>query len=144
MVDLKVTKNHCITDRNTYVKIGYYVKYGSGIDRNPEIIDAVSSSGIVGKKGAWIREYNIDGPKEKGNERILPDGTVAKWNGLAAFMSYIETHPEYFEYLKDKVEGNYGMEDLPEEEVKQLKEIAELETKEMEELEAMLDESIDN
>ena len=36
------------------------------------------------------------------------------------------------------------MEDLPEEEVKQLKEIAELETKEMEELEAMLDESIDN
>ena len=144
MVDLKVTKNHCITDRNTYVKIGYYVKYGSGIDRNPEIIDAVFSSGIVEKKGAWIREFNADGPKEKGNERILPDGTVAKWNGLAAFMSYIEAHPEYFEYLKDKVEGNYGMEDLPEEEVKQLKEIAELETKEIEELEAMLDESIDN
>ena len=57
-------------------------------------------------------------------------------------MNYIEAHPEYFEYLKSKVEGNYAIEDLPEDEVKHLKEQAEKEAQEMEKLEAMLDETI--
>lgn len=140
-IELKVTKNHCITDRNTFVKLTYFVKYGQGIDSNPEIIDAVFNMNIVEKKGAWIREFNADGPQEKGNERTLPDGTIAKWNGLNAFMTYIEEHPEYFEYLKNKVEGNIVVEDLPEEEIEQLKQIEAEEAEEMAKLEELIENS---
>lgn len=140
-IELKITKNHCITDKNVYVKVSYFVKYGKGIDTKPEVIDAIFENGLVEKKGAWIREFNEEGKQEKGNERVLPDGTVAKWNGMAKFMEYLDSNPDYFEYLKNKVEGNITTESLGAEEIEELEKQNELEEQELQELESMIDEA---
>ena len=140
-IKAKIIKNHCIPTRNPYVTVEYAVEIGRGIDVTQEILDVVFDAGIVDKAGAWIREYNEDGPQEKGNERILPDGTKAAWNGMAKFVEYVNNNPDYFEYLRAKVEGNFVAESLSSEEIEQLKERENLEQQQLQELEAMIDEA---
>lgn len=139
-IKAKIIKNHCIPTRNPYVTVEYAVEIGRGIDVTQEILDVVFDAGIVDKAGAWIREYNEDGPQEKGNERILPDGTKAAWNGMAKFVEYVNNNPDYFEYLRAKVEGNFVAESLSSEEIEQLKERESLEQQQLQELESMIDE----
>lgn len=139
-IKAKIIKNHCIPTRNPYVTVEYAVEIGRGIDVTQEILDVVFDAGIVDKTGAWIREYNEDGPQEKGNERILPDGTKAAWNGMAKFVEYVNNNPDYFEYLRAKVEGNFVAESLSSEEIEQLKERENLEQQQLQELESMIDE----
>ena len=139
-IKVKVVKNHCIPTRNPYVTVEYAVEIGRGIDVTQEILDVVFDTGIVDKAGAWIREYNADGPQEKGNERILPDGTKAAWNGMAKFVEYVNNNPDYFEYLRAKVEGNFVAESLSSEEIEQLKEQEKLEQQQLQELEDMISE----
>lgn len=139
-IKAKIIKNHCIPTRNPYVTVEYAVEIGRGIDVTQEILDVVFDAGIVDKTGAWIREYNEDGPQEKGNERILPDGTKAAWNGMAKFVEYVNNNPDYFEYLRAKVEGNFVAESLSSEEIEQLKERESLEQQQLQELESMIDE----
>lgn len=139
-IKAKIIKNHCIPTRNPYVTVEYAVEIGRGIDVTQEILDVVFDAGIVDKSGAWIREYNEDGPQEKGNERILPDGTKAAWNGMAKFVEYVNNNPDYFEYLRAKVEGNFVAESLSNEEIEQLKERESLEQQQLQELESMIDE----
>ena len=140
-IKAKIIKNHCIPTRNPYVTVEYAVEIGKGIDVTQEILDVVFDAGIVDKAGAWIREYNEDGPQEKGNERILPDGTKAAWNGMAKFVEYVNNNPDYFEYLRAKVEGNFVAESLSSEEIEQLKERENLEQQQLQELESMIDEA---
>jgi hypothetical protein len=139
-IKAKIIKNHCIPTRNPYVTVEYAVEIGKGIDVTQEILDVVFDAGIVDKAGAWIREYNENGPQEKGNERILPDGTKAAWNGMAKFVEYVNNNPDYFEYLRAKVEGNFVAESLSSEEIEQLKERESLEQQQLQELESMIDE----
>lgn len=139
-IKAKIIKNHCIPTKNPYVTVEYAVEIGKGIDVTQEILDVVFDTGIVDKAGAWIREYNEDGPQEKGNERILPDGTKAAWNGMAKFVEYVNNNPDYFEYLRAKVEGNFVAESLSSEEIEQLKERESLEQQQLQELESMIDE----
>lgn len=140
-IKAKIIKNHCIPTKNPYVTVEYAVEIGKGIDVTQEILDVVFDAGIVDKAGAWIREYNEDGPQEKGNERILPDGTKAAWNGMAKFVEYVNNNPDYFEYLRAKVEGNFVAESLSSEEIEQLKERESLEQQQLQELESMIDEA---
>ena len=140
-IKAKIIKNHCIPTRNPYVTVEYAVEIGKGIDVTQEILDVVFDAGIVDKAGAWIREYNEDGPQEKGNERMLPDGTKAAWNGMAKFVEYVNNNPDYFEYLRAKVEGNFVAESLSSEEIEQLKERENLEQQQLQELESMVDEA---
>ena len=140
-IKAKIIKNHCIPTKNPYVTVEYAVEIGRGIDVTQEILDVVFDAGIVDKTGAWIREYNEDGPQEKGNERILPDGTKAAWNGMAKFVEYVNNNPDYFEYLRAKVEGNFVAESLSSEEIEQLKERESLEQQQLQELESMIDEA---
>lgn len=134
LVKAKVTKNHCDPTRNPFVATEYLVKYGEGTDVTSEILEEVFNNNILVKAGAWIREYNESGPQDKGNERILPDGTKASWQGMAKFTEYINNNPDYFEYLKDKVVNNIVADALTEEEINEIKEQELLENKEIEEL----------
>ena len=144
-VKAKITKNHCVTDRNVYVTTDYAVKIGQGIDATQEIFEVVFDKGIVVKAGAWIREYEPGKEPVKGNERILEDGTKAAWCGMAKFVEYVNTHPEYYEYLKSRVDAvDIKAESLSEEEMEEIKEQETYEAQEVEKLEAMLDESMDN
>ena len=139
-IKAKITKNHCIPTKNPYVTIEYAVEIGKGIDVTQEILDVVFSNGIIDKAGAWIREYNADGPQEKGNERILPDGTKAAWNGMARFVEYVNNNPDYFEYLRERVEGKFVAESLSDEEIAELQEQNNLEQQQLQELEDMIGE----
>ena len=94
------------------------------------------------KNGGWIREYEQGKEPVKGNERILEDGTKASWNGMAKFVDYVNTHPEYYEYLRDRVEASdIQAESLSEEEIELIKEQEKLELEELKQLEEMLEES---
>ena len=141
-VKVNITKNHCVTDRNVYVTTDYVVKIGKGIDTTQEIFEVVFDKGIVVKNGGWIREYEQGKEPVKGNERILEDGTKASWNGMAKFVDYVNTHPEYYEYLRDRVEASdIQAESLSEEEIEAIKEQEKLELEELKQLEEMLEES---
>ena len=140
-VKVKITKNHCTTDRDVYVTTDYVVKIGQGIDSTQEIFEVVFDKGIVTKVGAWIREYEPGKEKVKGNERTLPDGTKASWCGMAKFVEYVNNTPEYYEYLYSKVKDeDMKAESLSEEEIESLQN---QESLELEELSAMIDESIE-
>ena len=142
-VKVNITKNHCVTDRNVYVTTDYVVKIGKGIDTTQEIFEVVFDKGIVVKNGGWIREYEQGKEPVKGNERILEDGTKASWNGMAKFVDYVNTHPEYYEYLRDRVEASdIQAESLSEEEIEAIKEQEKLELEELKELEAMMDDAM--
>lgn len=115
-IGVSVRKNHCNVLVNPYQKCDYFVEYGKGTDTSGEIIDAAIENNYIVKAGAWIREYD----DVTGDIRVLPDGTEAKWNGMKAFKTYIDTTPEYFEYLKDKVEGKVAVESMSDDEVQEV------------------------
>lgn len=115
-IGASVRKNHCSVLTNPYKKCDYYVEYGKGTDTSGEIIDAAIENNYIVKAGAWLREYD----EITGDIRILSDGTEAKWNGMKAFKLYLETMPEYFDYLKAKVEGKVIGEDMAEEEIQSI------------------------
>ena len=143
-VKVKITKNHCVTNRNVLVTTDYVVKIGQGIDTKQEIYEVVFDKGIVVKAGAWIREYEPGKPKEKGNERTLPDGTKAAWNGMAKFVEYVNSNEDYYNYLQSKVNNkDMKIENLSEEEIAEIQEQEELENSELEELNAMIGEEIE-
>ena len=129
-IGVTVKKNHCRQDRMPYLKTEYFVKYGVGTERSVEIIELAEKNGILTKKGSWFREYSGE-VDSKGNplERILEDGTKAAWNGLKNMRAYIVDHPEYFEYLVNKVEnfGKVDVEELSEEEIKAIEDEQKLE-----------------
>ena len=37
--------------------------------------------------------------------RVLSDGTKAEWRGAANFQAYVDSHPDFFEFIKEKVLG---------------------------------------
>ena len=139
LIKAKITKNHCKTTTNPYVTIEYTVRLGQGTDITGEVVDEAFNQGILERAGAWIREYEEGKPQEKGNEKILSDGTKAAWNGMAKFTEYVNNNPEYFDYLKSKVKNNVSVEQLDEEEVERLKEQDEEETEFIKDVEEQLD-----
>ena len=40
---------------------------------------------------------------DKKNVMVLSDGTKAEWRGAANFQAYVDSHPEFFEFIKEKV-----------------------------------------
>ena len=111
-IGVAIQKNHCRQDRMPYFRTEYYVVYGQGTERSIEVIELAEKCGILTKKGSWYREYSGE-VDAKGNplERILEDGTKAAWNGMKNTRAYILAHPEYFDYLVNKIE-NFGTIDV--------------------------------
>lgn len=57
---------------------------------------------------------------DKKNIMVLSDGTKAEWRGAANFQAYVDTHPDFFEFIKERVLGldTSGLvEALPEDEI---------------------------
>jgi recombination protein RecA len=125
-VRCKVKKNHCCPTKNPYVTVDYTVIIGKGTDTKGEIIEAAFNMGIAHKQGAWIRLYPEGAVPEKGNEMVLDNGDVCKFNGMAAYVEYLENNSELFEYIQDKVlsygGANNMVQSLSEEEISLLKE----------------------
>jgi recombination protein RecA len=99
-IGVTVKKNHCMPDRNPYVKTEYYAVFGQGTEKYLELLTLATDQEILTKRGSWI--YDIDPatnePKMLGDEKLA-------WIGKASFREFCKSHPAYFEELKSRVKG---------------------------------------
>lgn len=113
-VHVKVTKNHCVPDRNPYVQTDYYAIFGEGIEIYLTLIDKAVENGVLLKKGAFISD-----PDEEGNPKVVGEMKY-QWQGNKRLRDYLIANEEYFEELKARVSGNF-VKSLSEEEINEIK-----------------------
>lgn len=112
-IGVSVTKNHVITDRFPYLKIEYYGMFGQGTEIYLEAIDLAVAQGILIKAGAFIKL-----PDENGDPMII-NGEKMQWQGTAKFRQYCIDNPEFFNNIRNKLNGE--TQELSEEEILQAK-----------------------
>ena len=102
----RVLKNHiCGASKNPYTVTDYYVRLGYGTDTMSEILEEAYRRDIITKgSGGYYREFTDFEPHDKKNIRVLEDGTKCEWRGSANWQAYLDAHPEYFAYIKMRVE----------------------------------------
>lgn len=130
-----VKKNRCVFDRNPYVSSEFYLVYGEGTEQVLETLQVAIDKGIIAKGGAWLKEED----PETGEPKVLPDGTVLKWQGKVAFKEFCKVNPEYLEQLKARCGGG-AYKSLSEEEIQEIEAQEEADKKEMSELEKAISE----
>lgn len=135
----RVTKNHCCPTKNPYVSADYTVIIGKGTDQRGEVIQAGFDIGIAEKQGAWIRIYPDGVEHEKGNELILSNGDQCKFNGMSAYIDYMNNSDELYEYIRSRVEGHNFAESLSDEEIAVLEKANAADMSEEEYMEALDD-----
>ena len=103
----RVLKNHiCGASKNPYTVTDYTVRLGYGTDTMGEIMDEAYNRDIITKcPGGYFREYTDCEPHDKKNIRIMEDGTKCEWRGATNFQAYLDANPDYFEYIKQRVQN---------------------------------------
>ena len=101
-IGVTVKKNHCVPDRNPYVKTQYYAIFGEGIEQYLTALEAGIEQGILVKAGSHIKDVD-----ENGEVRTLPDSNSTKlqFRGKKAFVEYCKDNPEYFKDLQLRIDG---------------------------------------
>lgn len=108
-----IAKNHCNQTRYPYLRADYFIKFGEGTQVISEVIELAKEMGIL-TGTSWISEID----PATGEARILPNGDVAKWNGMNKTKNYLLSNPDYYEYLKNLVMNNgIQLETMDEEDV---------------------------
>ena len=140
-IRVRVLKNHCCATKNPYTVTDYTVRLGKGTDTTGEILEEAYRQEIIVKAaGGYFREYLKGMPHDKENIRVLADGTKCEWRGAANFQTYLDSHPEYFEYIKEQVEsGEFNVEYIDEDEVTLLEAGNKQQDELINEVEAILD-----
>ena len=122
-IRVRCLKNH-VTVKQPYTVTDYTVQFGVGTDVSGEIIQAAYDFGIIHKEpGGYTRMYPEGVEHDKKNVMMLPDGTKAEWRGAANFQAYVDSHPEFFEFIKERVLGldtSSMVESLSEEEIAEI------------------------
>lgn len=116
-IGVSVTKNHVVTNRFPYLKTEYYGIFGQGTEIYLEAIELAVNQGILTKAGAYIRV-----PDENGDPMIV-DGEKMQWQGTAKFREYCKDNPDFFNNMRDQIEGE--VDELSDEEVNKAKAINE-------------------
>ena len=108
-IGVSVKKNHCVCDRNPYLKAEYFIIYGEGTEKILTTLETAVDQGYLVKKGAWIYWYE-------------PDGETIKysWQGKEKFRYQMREQPELLEELMNLIEGN-NIQAMTEEEVQAAK-----------------------
>ncbi|MED1125224.1 hypothetical protein [Bacillus atrophaeus] len=112
-VGVTVKKNHCLPDRNPYVKTDYFAIFGQGIEQYLTLIDKAVNQGVLVQKGAFIRD-----PDENGDPKVV-NGEKLQWQGKEKFRTYLIENEDYFEQLKARIRGEVVQ--LTDEEIEGLK-----------------------
>lgn len=99
-VGVTVKKNHCIPDKNPYVKTEYFAVFGLGTERYLELLELAVEQGILSKGGNWIKDIDL----ETGEPKIVAEKKLA-WPGKSSFREYCKANPEYFSQLQSRVKG---------------------------------------
>ena len=72
-----------------------YIRYGSGVDKQMEVINLASDMGLIHKGGAWYTLISLeDKPKFQGTEKIR---------------AYLLEHPEVYEELVKSIKTTMGI-----------------------------------
>ena len=96
-VEVEVIKNKaCKPDRRM---CKFSITYDKGIDGFNDCITMAIALGIIKKAGAWFSIVN----EETGEVLVHENGDTMKWQGQANVIKYMETHPEVYKELYDKV-----------------------------------------
>lgn len=110
-IHVRVTKNHCVIDRNPNVDFTYYIEYGKGVERYITTLNQLLNKGILTTSGAWIYLLDADGNKDPG----------MSWCGKNKFKEDMIAHPEKFDTLCAILDGNTGaVNDMSEEEIAEI------------------------
>lgn len=94
-IKIRVTKNHCVIDRNPRVDIIYYIEYGKGVEKYITTLQELLKHGILEQHGAWINLMDENGEKD-------PD---MSWNGRLAFKEDMIANPTKFDTLCAMLDG---------------------------------------
>ena len=133
-IGVHIVKNHCNQTKYPYLRADYFIKFGEGTQVTSEIIELAKEMGIL-TGTSWISEID----PATGEARVLPNGDIAKWNGMNKTKAYLEANPDYYKYLQDVVMGNgIKVETLSEEEVAQIQESEAISAEEAAKLDALL------
>jgi recombination protein RecA len=98
-IGVTVRKNHCVPDKNPYLKTEYFAIYGYGVERYLTTLNKALEQGVLTKKGGWISDLGPDGePREF-------DGVKLKWQGEKRFREFCSASDTYFKQLCDRVSG---------------------------------------
>ena len=111
-IHVRVTKNHCVIDRNPRVDFYFYVEYGKGIERHVSTLNLLMKQGIVKQAGAWYCIVDDNGEK---NQEF-------SWQGKNAYKADMEAHPEKFEQLCGLLRGESLVNELSAEEIAEIEE----------------------
>lgn len=112
-IHVRVTKNHCVIDRNPNVDFYYYIEYGKGIERYVTTMNQLIEKGILTTAGAWIYLLDADGNKDPN----------MSWCGKTKFKEDMEANPTKFDTLCALLDGITGaVNDMSEEEIKEIEE----------------------
>lgn len=102
-VTVRIKKNHCRPDIYPYKKVDYYAIFGEGIEQIATTIDEGLEQGILKQRGAWLDWYKNGEVREK-------------WNGKAAFRSYMHDNPDVFQEYLDCLDGG-NVQEMEEDEI---------------------------
>jgi recombination protein RecA len=99
-IGLTVKKNHCMPEKNPYVKTEYFVIFGEGTEIYLEALQNAQDQDIILGSG-WMREPH---PDDSTLAREW-NGITLKWQGKANFRKFCIENPEYFEDLLNRISG---------------------------------------
>lgn len=111
-VGVTVKKNHCVPDRNPYVKLDYFAIFGQGIEQYLTLIDKAVNQGVLLKSGGFYRD-----PDENGDPKVI-DGVKYQWQGKEKVRTFLIENEAYFEQIQARVSGELTQ--LTEEEVAEI------------------------
>lgn len=97
-IHVRITKNHCVIDRNPNVDFVYYIEYGKGIERYITTLNQLINKGILVTAGAWIYLLDADGNKDPN----------MSWCGKNKFKEDMIANPVKFDTLCAMLDGNTG------------------------------------
>lgn len=99
-IGLTVKKNHCTPAVNPYLKTEYFAIFGQGIEQYLETLQNAINQGILTQNGAMIRDID----QETGEIRQW-NGSDLVWRGKGAYREFMAANPDYFQNLRDRVNG---------------------------------------
>ena len=92
-IGVSIKKNHCVCDRNPYVKTEYFVIYGQGTEQFLSTLDKAVQQNVLRKAGAWIYD----------------DANNLSWMGKAKYREHCKDNPDYFKTLVNRISGIQDM-----------------------------------
>lgn len=92
--NVSIRKNHCVPDRNPYVKFDYYIIFGEGTEMILSLVNKMVEAGFLS-----VNHGNYVVFDTEGNE-------IFKVRGKGNYRQHMKDNPDFFKELVDRLNGN--------------------------------------